>query len=164
MNLYTNYNRKNEMSFREDGKKALRVVLKQEQNIIIIEKHIYAISSKNKEKIEETYKNNIYQIIGDILKSKNLKDLIQSIKIGELGWNHSAFKQMQNLLIEQNDFIENPFAVEEGVLECKAKDKDGKLCGSKRVFSYQRQVRSADEPMTTFASCCQCGTKWQYSG
>ena len=155
------------MSYRENGKTALRTVLKQEQNINIIEKHIYAFSSKsenNEETIEEIYKANIYQIIGDLLYSKNLKDLIQNIKIGELGWKHSAFKEMQNMLAEQNDFIENPFAVEEGVLECKARDKNGKLCGSKRVFSYQRQVRSADEPMTTFASCCQCGTKWQYSG
>jgi transcription elongation factor S-II len=148
------------MSYREDGKTSLRTVIKQEQNINIIEKHIYN-SSSNDEKI---YKNNIYQIIGDVLQGKNLKDLILTIKIGDLGWKHSAFKEMQNMLVEQNDFIENPFAVEEGVLECKARDKDGKLCGSKRVFSYQRQVRSADEPMTTFASCCQCGTKWQYSG
>jgi transcription elongation factor S-II len=148
------------MSYREDGKTSLRTVIKQEQNINIIEKHIYN-SSSNDEKI---YRNNIYQIIGDVLQGKNLKELILTIKIGDLGWKHSAFKEMQNMLVEQNDFIENPFAVEEGVLECKARDKDGKLCGSKRVFSYQRQVRSADEPMTTFASCCQCGTKWQYSG
>jgi len=148
------------MSYREDGKTSLRTVIKQEQNINIIEKHIYNMSSND----EKIYKNNIYQIIGDVLQGKNLKDLILTIKIGDLGWKHSAFKEMQNMLVEQNDFIENPFAVEEGVLECKARDKDGKLCGSKRVFSYQRQVRSADEPMTTFASCCQCGTKWQYSG
>ena len=148
------------MSYREEGKTSLRTVLKQEQNINIIEKHIYNMSSND----EKIYKNNIYQIIGDVLQGKNLKDLILTIKIGDLGWKHFAFKEMQNMLVEQNDFIENPFAVEEGVLECKARDKDGKLCGSKRVFSYQRQVRSADEPMTTFASCCQCGTKWQYSG
>lgn len=148
------------MSYREEGKTSLRTVIKQEQNINIIEKHIYNMSSND----EKIYKNNIYQIIGDVLQGKNLKDLILTIKIGDLGWKHSAFKEMQNMLVEQNDFIENPFAVEEGVLECKARDKDGKLCGSKRVFSYQRQVRSADEPMTTFASCCQCGTKWQYSG
>ena len=58
------------MSYRENGKTALRTVLKQEQNINIVEKHIYAFSSKsenNEETIEEIYKTNIYQIIGDLL-------------------------------------------------------------------------------------------------
>jgi len=62
------------MSYREDGKTALRTILKQEQNINIVEKHIYNISSKDKEYIEETYKNNIYQIIGDLLQKNNIKD------------------------------------------------------------------------------------------
>jgi DNA-directed RNA polymerase subunit M/transcription elongation factor TFIIS len=155
------------MSYRDKGISALSTVLKQQQNIRIIEKHIYEMSCKEgkiNEDIEQIYKLNIFQTIGDIMNGKKLKELIENIKNGNLGWRHSSFKQMQNMLDEQNDFIENPFAVEEGVLECKARDKNGIVCGSKRVFSYQRQVRSADEPMTTFASCCQCGTKWQYSG
>ena len=158
------------MSYREKGKAAFASVLKQEQNIRIIEKHIYEISGKNvnvnqdEDELEKIYISNIYQIIGDLLNGKKLKDVIDEIKTSNLGWNHSEFKQMQNMLDEQNDFIENPFAVEEGVLECKSRDENGNVCGSKRVFSYQRQVRSADEPMTTFASCCRCGTKWQYSG
>jgi DNA-directed RNA polymerase subunit M/transcription elongation factor TFIIS len=155
------------MSYREQGKNALSIILKQEQNIRIIEKHVYDTSKKqcvDEEYIEEIYKHNLYQIIGDILDGNKLSNMVSDIKNSKLGWNHFAFKDMQNMLEEQNDFIENPFAVEEGVLECKSRDKDGVLCGSKRVFSYQRQVRSADEPMTTFASCCKCGTKWQYSG
>ncbi len=155
------------MSYRDKGISALSTVLKQQQNIRIIEKHIYEMSCKEgkiNEDIEQIYKLNIFQTIGDIMNGKKLKELIENIKNGNLGWRHPAFKQMQNMIEEQNDFIENPFEVEEGVLECKARDKNGIVCGSKRVFSYQRQVRSADEPMTTFASCCQCGTKWQYSG
>ena len=156
------------MSYREKGTSALSTVLKHAQNIRIIEKHIYDVSCKeakiDQKDIEQIYKLNIFQTIGDIMNGGKLKEVIENIKNGNLGWSHPAFKQMQNMLDEQNDFIENPFAVEEGVLECKARDKDGILCGSKRVFSYQRQVRSAYEPMTTFASCCQCGTKWQYSG
>jgi len=155
------------MSYRDKGISSLSTVLKQQQNIRIIEKHIYEMSCKEgkiNEDIEQIYKLNIFQTIGDIMKGQKLKELIENIKNGNLGWRHPAFKHMQNMIDEQNDFIENPFAVEEGVLECKARDKNGIVCGSKRVFSYQRQVRSADEPMTTFASCCQCGTKWQYSG
>ena len=156
------------MSYRDKGLSALSTVIKQQQYIRIIEKHIYDFSCKeakiNNKDIEQIYKLNIFQTVGDIMNGEKLKELIENIKNGNLGWSHPAFKHMQNMIDEQNDFIENPFAVEEGVLECKARNKDGIVCGSKRVFSYQRQVRSADEPMTTFASCCQCGTKWQYSG
>ena len=151
------------MSYRDKGLAALGTVLKNEQNIRIVEKNVYD-SSINQEDIEKCYKLNILQTVGDVANGEKLKDILANIKAGKLGWSHNSFKQMHNMLDEQNDFIENPFAVEEGVLECKARDKEGKVCGSKRVFSYQRQVRSADEPMTTFASCCQCGTKWQYSG
>ena len=155
------------MSYRDKGLAALGTVLKNEQNIRIVEKNVYDSSinqEDNEEDIERCYKLNILQTVGDVANGEKLKDIIANIKSGKLGWSHNSFKQMHNMLDEQNDFIENPFAVEEGVLECKARDKEGKVCGSKRVFSYQRQVRSADEPMTTFASCCQCGTKWQYSG
>lgn len=155
------------MSYREEGKKSLGTVLKQEQNIRIIEKHIYDTSEKqcvDEDCIEEIYKHNLYQTIGDILNGSKLSNMVSDIKNSRLGWNHFTFKDMQNMLDEQNDFIENPFAVEEGVLECKSRDTNGVLCGSKRVFSYQKQVRSSDEPMTTFASCCKCGTKWTYSG
>ena len=114
------------MSYREQGKSALRTMLKHEQNIRIVEKHIYEISvkkhSQDQEVMEQIYKHNIYQALGDILNKKNMREMIGNINSGKLGWNHLAFKQMQNMLDEQNDFIENPFAVEEGVLECKARD------------------------------------------
>jgi len=152
------------MSYRDKGLAALGTVLKNEQNIRIVEKNVYDSSINQEEDVEICYKLNILQTVGDVANGEKLKDILGNIKSGKLGWSHNSFKHMHNMLDEQNDFIENPFAVEEGVLECKARDKEGKVCGSKRVFSYQRQVRSADETMTTFASCCQCGTKWQYSG
>ena len=58
--------------------------------------------------------------------------------------------------IEQDNFLIKPLEIEEGVLECK--------CGSKRVFSYQKQCRGGDESSTTFAECVACKSKWIYSG
>ena len=34
-------------------------------------------------------------------------------------------------------------------------------CHSKKCTYYQMQTRSADEPMTTFVSCIDCGKKWK---
>lgn len=34
-------------------------------------------------------------------------------------------------------------------------------CKSNKIFSEQKQTRSADEPMTTFLTCQDCGNKWK---
>eukprot|EP00741_Cyanophora_paradoxa_P002271 tig00000571_g2203.t1 len=34
-------------------------------------------------------------------------------------------------------------------------------CGKRETTYYQMQTRSADEPMTTFISCVNCGNKWK---
>ena len=34
-------------------------------------------------------------------------------------------------------------------------------CKSTKCTYYQMQTRSADEPMTTFVSCIECGTRWK---
>ena len=34
-------------------------------------------------------------------------------------------------------------------------------CKSKKCTYYQLQTRSADEPMTTFVTCLECGKRWK---
>ena len=36
-----------------------------------------------------------------------------------------------------------------------------KKCKSKRCTYYELQTRSADEPMTTYVSCLNCGKRWK---
>jgi transcription elongation factor S-II len=43
----------------------------------------------------------------------------------------------------------------EGMFECGR-------CKSKKTSYYQKQTRSADEPMTTFVTCNNCGKKWRF--
>ena len=35
-------------------------------------------------------------------------------------------------------------------------------CKSKDCSYYQMQTRSADEPMTTFVTCENCGNRWKF--
>ena len=35
-------------------------------------------------------------------------------------------------------------------------------CKSNKCTFYQLQTRSADEPMTTFVTCLNCGTRWKF--
>jgi DNA-directed RNA polymerase subunit M/transcription elongation factor TFIIS len=141
------------MSIRESGKKTLKTVLNIEKNIEIIEKAIYGMAGDD----ENKYKSIIYDVVGDIISKRNLKDILKSVKDMKIGWEHTSFDTIKFRQKEQDEFIVNPFQVEEGALECKK-------CGSKRTFSYSKQVRSCDEPMTTFAQCIACKSKWTYSG
>ena len=34
-------------------------------------------------------------------------------------------------------------------------------CGNDRAYYQQLQIRSADEPMTTFYKCTECGFRWR---
>jgi len=140
---------------RNIAKKSLKTVINVDKNIDIIEKNIYkyVMECKKIENIESIYKEIVYQIIGDFVSKKNIKDVLQSIKDNKIGWEHGCFENIKFRQNEQDEFVINPFEVEEGALECKK-------CGSKRTFSYSKQVRSCDEPMTTFAQCISCKAKW----
>lgn len=131
-----------------------------------LERYIYKYSMrKYKKNIEKHYKNIVYQTVDDLSNNVSLNTVIENIKNDKMGWNHLIFKDIQNKLDEQDNFIENPFEVEEGVQQCKAfNPKTGDTCNSKRVIYYQRQERGADEPMTTYNTCYSCGASWKYSG
>jgi DNA-directed RNA polymerase subunit M/transcription elongation factor TFIIS len=136
--------------YRDTGKEALKLFLNKEQNINTFEKYIYDLSD------EDYYKLNIYQTICDINSGNKLASILNKIKEEKIDFKHDSFVDYIFEEEEQNNFLIKPFEIEEGVLECK--------CGSKRVYSYSKQSRSADEPMSTYAECMSCRKKWTYSG
>lgn len=141
------------MDFRHNGKMALSQMLKNEKNISIIEKTIYNHTGDN----EDEYKRIVYQVISDIMGKMSIKKIYRNIKQGNIGWKHHSYQLLRTIIKEQNDFIENPFEVEEGIHTCKK-------CGSKRVFSYNRQVRGGDEGTGVFCECFACHVKWHEKG
>jgi len=131
------------------GKNTLSSIL-EDDDVILVEEAIWENSN------ELSYKRNLYQIIGDVMNEYDLDNLLKRIESNQMGWDHHSFIYERDQINDQDDFVEHPFEVEEGVIECR--------CGSKKVYSYSKQTRSADEPMTTYAECAECNSKWQYSG
>ena len=131
--------------------KTLGLVIKNEKNIKIIENNI------KKHYNEDELNSILYEVCNDIQLGISLNDILNNIKNKKYIWNHYSLKNIINKQDEQDDFLVSPFQVEEGVEQCKK-------CKSFRVMSYQRQDRSADEPMTTYCTCSNCGTNWKYSG
>ena len=70
------------------------------------------------------------------------------------GWEDPIFSSFKKKEEEYDLYIQSPIEVEEGVLVCPK-------CKGKKVFSFQTQTRSSDEPMTTIAKCVVCGFEWR---
>lgn len=134
---------------RNYAKNALKTVIKKENNINIIEKNIYNIDTNNL----DNYKNNIYETIGNIIYGEELKIILSSIKNKEVSWNSNFYSEYLKYQEEQDDYIENPFEIVEGIFQCIR-------CNSNRVFSYSKQTRAGDEGTTVYAQCSVCKNKW----
>jgi len=155
------------MSYRETGIKILKNLGISDTESKLLDKKLYNSSFVNSsdKKLDEIYSQKLYQIIGDIISKVSVKDIAKNIDQGKIEWDHPNFKENADRISEQNDFIQNPFEVEEGVFQCKAiNPATGKICGSKRVFSYTKQDRSSDEGASVYAQCVACKTKWRERG
>ena len=99
----------------------------------------------------------MYQLIGDIQQLCK-EDVYKNVmKTNKNIWNHMYYNYIREYQKEYDGFIVNPFEIEEGVTTCNK-------CNSNRVYTHSKQVRSSDEPMTTFAKCFKCKATWSYSG
>jgi len=102
----------------------------------------------------------------DINSSVNNKELLQNIKNKKIDEYKLAFMTHQELF---------PKKWEELLKKKEKKDKSLKnvdlslatdefkcfKCYKRLCTFYQQQTRSADEPMTTFINCLNCGNRWK---
>ena len=141
-----------EIALRSVVENTLKLVVKNENNVNILEKNIFEVSNDD----ENIYKNITFQVVNDISNGKKLTDTLNDIKNFKVNWKHSSLNEYIQEEIEQDNFIIQPFEIVEGITECK--------CGSKRVYSFTKQTRGGDEISTTFNECLSCKSKWSYSG
>ncbi len=97
------------------------------------------------------------------LKNIEVKDLILKNKIKP---HELAFMSHQELLPSKwNELLELKKIRDENKyqpkLEASTDDFTCWKCRSKKCTYYQLQTRSADEPMTTFVTCLDCGSRWK---
>lgn len=83
-------------------------------------------------------------------KNGNVKDILKN---KQFMFSHQDFTDIHNLVREQEDFLNNPIQVEDGVIECHR-------CKSHKTFSYAKQTRASDEGTTVFVTCAEC--KFQF--
>tara|TARA_X000000950_G_C13665450_1_gene557703 strand:+ start:226 stop:747 length:522 start_codon:yes stop_codon:yes gene_type:complete len=167
----------NPVQFRNNISKKFINSIINEKNAKNLEKGIYNYTLKECEKrnIAKNWSNVYFvQIYIDRIRSiyfniKNMKkdsDLYNKIKDKNFHIHKLAFMTHQKLKPEKwNDLIEEKKIRDEHKyapkLEASTDDFKCWKCKSKKCTYYQLQTRSADEPMTTFVTCLDCGQRWK---
>ena len=158
--------------FRSNIRTKLDEKMKNEKNSSNLEKGIfnYALKEADQRKIIKKWDNRHFvQIYLDRLRSIyiNLNDnIIEQITSGAIKPHIVAFMTHQELNPEKwvalidakskrdaNKFETN-IAAATDTFTCRK-------CNGNQCTYYQMQTRSADEPMTVYISCCNCGKRWK---
>lgn len=66
----------------------------------------------------------------------------------EAGWSHSSFTRLKVLIEEEINFLHESVKVDCGA-ECAK-------CKGTKTYTYQKQVRAADEGFTSYTICFTC--------
>jgi DNA-directed RNA polymerase subunit M/transcription elongation factor TFIIS len=96
-----------------------------------------------------------YTTNAPILREKIKDGIIQSynlVKMSREEMNPEVWEPLKAKTLDQVTFKKEEHG--EGMFKCNK-------CKSKKTVYYQMQTRSADEPMTTFVTCTDCGFKWK---
>eukprot|EP00826_Nyctotherus_ovalis_P040859 TRINITY_DN4060_c0_g1_i17.p1 TRINITY_DN4060_c0_g1~~TRINITY_DN4060_c0_g1_i17.p1 ORF type:complete len:234 (-),score=76.82 TRINITY_DN4060_c0_g1_i17:92-793(-) len=121
-------------------------------------------------KLEIDYKNKVRSITMNLRRNEELRE---RLKRGEV--LPKDLVAMDPREMATKEVKEHREKVEKEAFEARLSDwmdtnikknlsgmhKCGKCKGNKTTY-YQQQTRSADEPMTTFVRCLDCGNSWKY--
>lgn len=163
----------NPVKFRENVKKKLTEIVKNDKFGDNMEKAIYNYSLQMADekyivkKWENIYFSELY-----INKFRtvyiNLKnpDILNQIMTKKIKAQDFPFMTHQEILPEKWTHLIDDLKIKNQnkytpKIEASTDNFTCYKCKSKECSYYQLQTRSADEPMTTFVTCINCGTRWK---
>jgi transcription elongation factor S-II len=159
-------------NFRSNIIKKIDKKLNNEKASLNLEKGIfnYALKEAENRKTIKKWDNKFFvQIYLNHLKSilNNLDDKwIESIRNGEIQSHKLAFMTHQefnhdlwaHLIESKSKRDKNKF---ESTIAASTDTYTCRKCKQNKCTYYQMQTRSADEPMTLYISCVNCGNRWK---
>jgi transcription elongation factor S-II len=163
----------NPEQFRLNIRGKLNIVLENEKHSSNLEKGIfnYALKEANNRKVVKKWDNQYFvQIYLDRLRSiyLNLKnpEILDQIKNETIQAHTVAFMSHQEMRPDKwKELIEDKIKKDKNKFETNVEASTDtftcRKCKSNKCTYYQMQTRSADEPMTTFVTCIECGQRWK---
>ena len=169
----------NPKEFRENLRKKLNLFIKNNTHSINLEKAVfnYAIIESKNRKIVRKWDNkyfvqiyldrfrSIYNNINPKLSSYN-KDLLTKLKKNKIHAKKLAFMTHQEMNPKiWKELIDAKIKRDKNLTEVDMSAATDEFkcfkCQKRQCTYYQLQTRSADEPMTTFITCLNCGNRWK---
>jgi len=145
---------------------------------VIIEKSIYNATIKHCKKynyertwdsrmLVQTYIRNSLKVIRNLTTNKNAQLIMKKLKLKQwepesiiLMSHEELYPELWEEIILNNkkkmDLL-TPSKPEKGTSMFKCNK-----CKERNCTYFQLQTRSADEPMTTFVTCLNCGCRWKF--
>ena len=163
----------NPEQFRLNIRGKLNEIIENEKHSTNLEKGIfnYALKEASSRKVVKKWDNQYFvQIYIDRLRSiyLNLKnpEILEQIQSESIQAHTIAFMTHQEMRPDKwKDLIEekakrdaNKF---EQNIEASTDTFTCRKCKGNKCTYYQMQTRSADEPMTVYISCINCGNRWK---
>jgi transcription elongation factor S-II len=163
----------NSEKFRKNVQNKLAIILNNNNYGLNLERGIYnkTLSDATEKNIVKKWENayfvllytNRFKMIYINLKNQDVKNLILEKKIKP---HELAFMTHQEILPEKWNVLINDLKIKNQnkytpKIEASTDNFTCYKCKSKECSYYQLQTRSADEPMTTFVTCINCGTRWK---
>ena len=138
----------------------------------------YTIKTSKKKKIVRKWENEYFvQLYVDKFRSiwvnlnplynKNNKTLLKKIKNRKIDIKKLAFMSHQELNPKiWKELVEAKIKRDKNVNDIDSMATSTEFtcfkCKKNKCSYYQQQTRSADEPITTFMSCLNCGNSWKF--
>ena len=161
-------------TFRVNIKSKLNGIIGNEKMASNLEKGIfnYSLKESNNRKVVKKWNNPYFvQIYMDRLRSiiynltKN-EGLLEQLKNDTIKAQDIAFmthyemspEKWRTMLIIKSEKDKGKF---ETNIEASTDTFTCRKCKGNKTTYYQLQIRSADEPATTFINCIDCGNKWK---
>jgi len=149
---------------RERAKKILGKHSKIPKNITILEEKIYAlalaetdeeeVNTNNQQEFLSVYREILYQTCLFFKNGKKIKEVVGLLRRGKINYNHEGYDLTRNKQEEYDDYLNNPFKIEKGLLPCEK-------CRSDRTMSSFKQDRGGDEGTSVYSQCLDCKHKWR---
>ena len=169
----------NPETFRKNNRNIFKKFIKSENIRTNIEIGVYnwTIKEARKKRIVTKWNNELFvrlyvdhfrSIYFNINKSSylNNSDLLNKINKRQIKACNVAFMTPQELFPEKwSKLVEEKIKRDKSKYEINMEAATDEFkcfkCKKRKCTYYELQTRSADEPMTTFVSCLNCGNRWK---